>query len=152
MPDTFFEWYKDRQGKFILRLIDSAGNIVVISKPFKSKEELFQAIERIKNTVPEAKTREITFQEVARDVKEIKETQFRQEKHSNISFYFGVLLGGLLGVVGNFFVSYWVMNPQNIIGLIISGVLLIFMFMVLLCQARKYVDEASGTFSQQAIA
>lgn len=140
MAEPVFEIFIDRLGKFRYRLKASDGSIVAISEGYESKEGLVNAIETIRNIAPKAKTTETTLQEVARDVKEIKETQFRQEKHSNISFYFGVLLGGLIGVIGNFFVSYLVMTPQNIAGLIISGILLIIMFIVLLYQVRKHID------------
>jgi len=137
MSEPVFEIFRDRLGKFRFRLKASDGSIVAVSEGYESKEGLSHAIETIRNIAPKAKTRETTLQELARDVKEIKETQFRQEEHSNISFYFGALLGGLIGVIGNFFVSYLVMTPPNIAGLIISGILLIVTVIVLLYQVRK---------------
>jgi len=140
MSEPVFEIYKDLAGRFRFRLKASDGSIVAVGESYESKEELRHAIETIRNIAPKAKTIETALQDVTRDVKEIKETQFRQEKHSKLSFYFGVLLGGLIGVLGNFFVSYLVMTPQNIAGLTISGILLTIVFIILLYKVRKHID------------
>lgn len=143
MTQPVFEWYLDKNGRYRFRLKTGDGKILLISDSFDSKAELKNAIEKFKKTVPKSETREISLQEVAQDVKHIKETQVRQEKESNASFYFGIVLGGLIGVIGNFFVSYWVMPSTNTLGLAISGALLVIMFIALFIQARKYLRERS---------
>lgn len=141
MSRKVFEWYKDIAGNFRFRVKAANGEIIAVSGAYKSKEELFRAIEDFRINIPNAQTKEITLQEVAKDVRTIKESQFRQEKQSNIYFIVGVLLGGLIGVIGNFFVSYLVMNPQSILGLAVSGGLLIIMFIALILLTLKYIRK-----------
>ena len=138
MSQPVFEWYTDKAGNYRFNLKDATGEIIFRSKGYPTKKATVEAINNFKKSIPEARTKEITLKEVAKDVKVIKENQYRQEKQSNLSFILGVLLGGLIGVIGNFFVSYWVMNPQDINGLIISGISLIIMFFVLIILALKY--------------
>ncbi len=144
MPDPVFELYEDKAGKFRFRLKAANGETIANSEPYASKKDLLDAVAKTRGIAPKAKTIDQTINEVAHDVKEIKESQVRQETHSNVSFYFGVVLGGLLGVIGNFFVSFWFQNPQdsqNIIGLLFSGILFFVVLIVLLYQARKYVAQ-----------
>ncbi len=135
-----FEILRDTSGKFYFRLVAADGRIIARGEKYDTKEELIEAIELFKDAVPEAKTIDKTLEDIQRDVKTIKEGQFKQEKQSHLSFYFGVLLGGLLGVVGNFFVSFWFEKPshERLLGLVVSGIFLLILFVILLLQARKY--------------
>ena len=141
MPEPIFEYYKDKAGKFRFRLKASNGEIITVSEAYQSKEEVVKAIAAIKDNAPKAKTTDLTLHDVARDVKDVKDMQIRQEKHARISYYWGLVLGGLLGVIGNFFASYWFMTTRDIVGLAVSGFLFVFVLIFLLYQARKYVDK-----------
>lgn len=141
MPEPIFEYYKDAAGKFRFRLRASNGEMIAVSEAYNSKEEVVKAIAAIKDIAPIAKTADLTLHDVALDVRDMKNMQIRQEKHSRISYYLGLVLGGLLGVIGNFFVSYWFMTTRDIIGLAVSGFLFVFLLVFLLYQARKYVDK-----------
>jgi len=52
----------------------------------------------------------------------------------------GVLLGALIGVLGNFFASFWFqpLTRWNILGLVATGVILALLIIGLYFQARKY--------------
>lgn len=74
------------------------------------------------------------------DVDKILNTINIQERRSLSSLYIGTLLGALIGVMGNFFVSFW-FQPQdfwNYLGLFVSGILLFLVSIALFFQARKY--------------
>jgi len=64
----------------------------------------------------------------------------RRGKRELASLYAGVLFGGLLGVIGNFFVSFWFQEPtqMNIIGLLTSGMFLTLTTAALGLLTRKY--------------
>lgn len=75
-------------------------------------------------------------------VETIKKTQKVQEKRSVASLYVGTILGALIGVIGNFFVSFW-FQPQgwwNVFGLTMSFVLLFLVCVALFLQAKKYSE------------
>jgi len=76
-------------------------------------------------------------------VETIKRTQSLQEKRSVASLYVGTILGALIGVVGNFFVSFWFMakNLWNTVGLTISFILLFIVCLTLFFQAKRYAQE-----------
>jgi hypothetical protein len=65
-----------------------------------------------------------------------------QEKRSVASLYLGTLLGALIGIIGNFFVSFLLMqqNAWNIAGLTISFALLLLVCVALFLQAKKYAE------------
>jgi hypothetical protein len=54
----------------------------------------------------------------------------------------GTLLGALIGIIGNFFVSFLLMqqNAWNIAGLTISFALLLLVCVALFLQAKKYAE------------
>jgi hypothetical protein len=78
-------------------------------------------------------------------VETIKRTQRVQEKQSVASLYMGTILGALIGVTGNFFVSFWFMpkNLLNSLGLTISFILLFMVCLTLFFQAKSYAQEQS---------
>lgn len=66
--------------------------------------------------------------------------QKKGEKRSLASLYIGVLLGALIGVIGNFFVSFWFqpLTNWNISGLVATGTVLVLLTTALFFQVRKY--------------
>jgi hypothetical protein len=81
-----------------------------------------------------------TLRTLLDNVEAIKTMQFMQEKRSVASLYLGTILGALIGIVGNFFVSFLFMqqNMWNIMGLLISFALLVLVCIALFLQAKKY--------------
>jgi len=81
-----------------------------------------------------------TLQTLLDNVEAIKTMQGMQEKRSVASLYLGTLLGALIGIIGNFFVSFLLMqqNTWNIVGVAISFALLVLVCVVLFLQAKKY--------------
>jgi len=77
-------------------------------------------------------------------VETLTKAQATQEKRSVASLYFGTLLGLLIGVVGNFFVSFWFqpLNIWNLLGLIVSGILLLLTSVALFFQVKKFSTRA----------
>jgi hypothetical protein len=76
-------------------------------------------------------------------VETIKRTQSLQEKRSVASLYVGTILGALIGIMGNFFVSFWFMpkNLWNALGLTMSFILLFIVCLTLFFQAKRYAKE-----------
>jgi len=83
-----------------------------------------------------------TLTRLVEGVEEILGTLNVQEKRSLSSLYMGALLGALIGVVGNFFVSLWfqTLTSLNIVGLLISGILLLIVSVALFLQAKRYAS------------
>lgn len=77
------------------------------------------------------------------NVEVIKKAMTTQERRSVASLYVGTILGALIGVVGNFFVSFWFQPPSwwNILGLIVSSILLVLVCTSLFLQAKKFAKE-----------
>jgi len=77
---------------------------------------------------------------VQAQLERLQKQQERGEKRSLASLYIGVFLGALIGVVGNFFVSFWFqeVTKWNILGLIVSGVILFLVCVALWLEVRKY--------------
>lgn len=142
MPEPIFEIYKGAAGKFRFRLRAPNGEIIATGEAYESKDACKKGIEAVKKTAPEARIIDLT-KEIQKDVKEIRRTQTIQQKESLKSLYIGVLLGALIGVVGNFFVSYYFQfyqtrNTSNLIGFIVSGLFLLLISISLYYQARGY--------------
>lgn len=76
-------------------------------------------------------------------VESIKRTQSLQEKRSVASLYVGTILGALIGIMGNFFVSFWFMPKDlwNVSGLTMSFILLFIVCLALFFQAKRYAKE-----------
>jgi hypothetical protein len=83
-----------------------------------------------------------TLRTLLDNVEAIKTMQCMQEKRSVASLYLGTLLGALIGIIGNFFVSFLLMqqNAWNIAGLTISFALLLLVCVALFLQAKKYAE------------
>jgi hypothetical protein len=82
------------------------------------------------------------LQTLLNGVETIRRIQNLQEKRSVASLYIGTILGALIGVVGNFFVSFWFLTQSwwNTLGLTVSFVLLLFVCIALFLQAKKYAE------------
>ena len=65
------------------------------------------------------------------------------EKSSLASLYLGVLLGALIGITGNFHVSFWFqeLTGWNLLGLIVSFILFLGLCLALFIQTRKYAKK-----------
>jgi uncharacterized protein YegP (UPF0339 family) len=55
MPESVFEWFKDKKGKFRFRLKAANGEIIAVSEAYASKEGCLNGIESIKKNAPIAK-------------------------------------------------------------------------------------------------
>jgi hypothetical protein len=55
MPEPFFEWYKDKAGKYRFRLKAANGEIIAVSEGYVSKEGCVGGIESVKKNAPIAK-------------------------------------------------------------------------------------------------
>ena len=114
--------------------------------------EIYQNIERAAQLLEQART-EYSSRGLVLDVekpdpmsaalsilRKLLERQKREEKRSLASLYIGVFLGALIGVVGNFFVSFWFQGVTvwNILGLIVSGIVFFLVCVALWLEARKY--------------
>ena len=112
----------------------------------------YQVLERIVNLLEQART-DYSDRGLVLDVdrpdslvtatsllRTVLAQQKKGEKHSLVSLYIGVLLGALIGVIGNFFVSFWFqpLTPLNILGLLVTGIVLAVLTIALFFQARKY--------------
>jgi len=77
------------------------------------------------------------------NVEIIRRAMTTQEKRSLASLYIGTILGALIGVVGNFFVSFWFQptGSWNIVGLIVSLIFLLLICTALFLQAKKFAKE-----------
>ena len=66
--------------------------------------------------------------------------QTKEEKRSLSALYIGTLLGVLIGIIGNFFVSFWFQQftVWHILGLIVTGTMLAATSVALFFQAKKY--------------
>jgi len=76
------------------------------------------------------------------NVEASKMMQCMQEKRSIASLYLGTLLGALIGIINNFFVSFLLMqqNTWNIMGVAISFALLVLVCVMLFLPAKKYAE------------
>lgn len=76
---------------------------------------------------------------------EVSKKLSKGERRELASLYIGVFLGALIGVIGNFFVSFWFQPPTslNILGLIASFIVLLVVCIAFLLQAIKYIRERS---------
>ena len=139
MPEPKFEIYKDAAGKYRWRLKAPNGQIITVSEPYEAKADCKNMVRAIKTNAPKARTIDLT-KEIYKEVKDIRRAQTSQEKESLKSLYIGVLLGALISVIGNFFVSFYFQtsNTPNLIGLIVSGLLLLLTSIALFYEARKY--------------
>ena len=54
MPEPFFEWYKDKAGKYRFRLKAANGEIIAVSEAYSTKEALLNGIESVKQNAPKA--------------------------------------------------------------------------------------------------
>jgi len=83
-----------------------------------------------------------TLRTLLDNVEAIKTMQCMQEKRSVASLYLGTLLGALIGIIGNFFVSFLLMqqNTWNTTGVPISFALLVLVCVALFLQAKKYAE------------
>lgn len=81
-----------------------------------------------------------TLKTLLDNVETIKTVQRVQEKRSVASLYFGTILGALIGIIGNFLVSFLFMpyNWGNTFGLAISSFLFLSVCVTLFLQAKKY--------------
>lgn len=84
-----------------------------------------------------------TLKALLDNVEIIRRAMAAQEKRSLASLYVGTILGALIGVVGNFFVSFWFQPPSwwNIPGLIVSSILLLLICTALFREAKKFAEE-----------
>lgn len=75
-------------------------------------------------------------------MKTLLQAQTRQEKSSLVALYYGVLLGGLIGVIGNFFVQLFFVEVTfwTWVGLLFSGALFLLICALLFFQAKKYAS------------
>ena len=55
MPESVFEWYKDKVGKYRFRLKATNGEIIAVSEAYNSKEGLENGIESVKTNALKAK-------------------------------------------------------------------------------------------------
>jgi uncharacterized protein YegP (UPF0339 family) len=55
MPESVFEWYCDKAGKFRFRLKAANGEIIAVSEGYTSKEGCVNGIESVKKNAPIAK-------------------------------------------------------------------------------------------------
>ena len=143
MPQPKFEIYKDAAGKFRWRLKAPDGQIIASSEEaHESKKDLKRELEDLKQSARHATVRDLT-KEIHKDVKSVMRVQKSQEKESLKSFYSGVLLWAVLGVIGNFFVSFWFqpMNTPTYVGLVVCGTILLLMSIALIYKAKKSLRE-----------
>jgi uncharacterized membrane protein (UPF0136 family) len=76
------------------------------------------------------------------NVEASKMMQCMQEKRSIASLYLGTLLGALIGIISDFFVSFLLMqqNTWNIMGVAISFALLVLVCVTLFLPTKKYAE------------
>jgi uncharacterized protein YegP (UPF0339 family) len=55
MPESKFEWYKDKAGKFRFRLLAPNGQIIAEGQGYESKEACLDGIGSVKKNAPIAK-------------------------------------------------------------------------------------------------
>ena len=58
MPESVFEWYKDKAGKYRFRLKAANGEIIAVSEGYDSKEGCVGGIESVKKNAQIAKITE----------------------------------------------------------------------------------------------
>lgn len=58
VPESKFQWYKDKAGKFRFRLVASNGQIIAASQGYESREACLNGISSLKKDAPTAKIEE----------------------------------------------------------------------------------------------
>ncbi len=59
IPESLFEWFKDKSGKYRFRLKAANGEIIATSEAYSSKDACVGGIESVKKNAPIAKIVEV---------------------------------------------------------------------------------------------
>lgn len=142
-----YEIYKDAAGKFRFRLRAPNGQIIAVGEAYESKAGCEKGIASVKENAAKATIEDLTekAERILENVEDIRNAQTIQEKQSLASLFTGTLLGALIGVLGNFIVSFVFQPPTsaNIIGLIVSLILFFVVCAALFLESKKYAARAA---------